>query len=496
LPGRGVVFRDLVLGVELPLMEGYAPVSPGPGAISAYMAGALLEGYGVSVSQGPEQFLQGTLRSIGDVMRVAGAPYQHSVRAAGGALEALVRSGMGDILVRAWSEGGLTKGFIAGPRGPGEGYVRVLSRCRPVARPGWRRLVVRDVSRGIDAYEIDVPRGWRIAGRFAGDSLALEAVGPGARVRARTWNGVYGPPAMAQAALMYGSRFAPPPDPGSLLPPGGWDGFVETGAPGVHLLERMSMFAHMLMGFPGFERGVLAFSEGRAAWAWVVSYRMPLPMMGFVEVWHAGVAVSEGEYAGSGLLTLLAHARPLRGLSEARRRESTAAYRQAISSIRSSSRAHRRMMESMRRASRAGPSSGPPPRGSSYSPGDVWLRDSEEERWGDTWGGSADYYVDQDGYLRNYDSGEEIVGSVGDEGVIYDSEGNEIGYIEDGRIYDSSTGEQVGVFHPEESDEYQMGILAERTSDPDRVYGTDNDIFAPEREKIKPYYTSSKDEED
>ena len=81
-------------------------------------------------------------------------------------------------------------------------------------------------------------------------------------------------------------------------------------------------------------------------------------------------------------------------------------------------------------------------------------------------GGGATFFLDSEGRLRSRDYGEEIVADrIGDDGTLYDEEGNPIGYIREGYVYDNE-GFQIGVVDRGMSDSWAVDLYEQRSCEP------------------------------
>ena len=103
--------------------------------------------------------------------------------------------------------------------------------------------------------------------------------------------------------------------------------------------------------------------------------------------------------------------------------------------------------------------------------------------------GNARFFIDSDGQIRSYDYGEEVVAREIDSiGNILDEEGNVIGRVENGYIYDSE-GSRVGVLDVNKSDEWQMELYRQNVPGAEWVFGENE--FGPEKEEgSDPYHVS------
>ncbi len=87
------------------------------------------------------------------------------------------------------------------------------------------------------------------------------------------------------------------------------------------------------------------------------------------------------------------------------------------------------------------------------------------------WAGMGVFYIDSDGVIRSRDYEDEVVAErMGSDGVLYDSEGKRVGYVEDGYVYDLN-GNRVGVLDTSISDQWQLERYEQEIADKDQVFG-------------------------
>ena len=246
--------------------------------------------------------------------------------------------------------------------------------------------------------------------------------------------------------------------------------------------------------------------------AWITTYGGVLP--GFnIFTWYAHVITLEGSgaYGPEKLVDLLVsltiHTNVSMEWLKVLRQRSQQMTRQAIRNIRAQSR----MWENIRNSIR---STSLPIYHSNYtssaeesslanafshtwdeyggaSSGDSYEGESGSRLSDYDWAsGQGTFYVDSDGMIRSVDYGEEVVAEEMDsDGTLYDSEGNVIGRVEEGYVYEE--GSRVGRLDTGISDEWQLERYEQAMGDADRILG--RDMFGAnydEESDYTPYYVT------
>jgi len=237
--------------------------------------------------------------------------------------------------------------------------------------------------------------------------------------------------------------------------------------------------------------------NGKYSAFWITTYGGELPMGAFMGIsifpWYAHVISVSGlnnpELALNFLNTMTSHLVATQEWIQTLFRRKQKLMQQMIQQARRNIREQSAMWERIRRSIRSSSfptyrSTWTPP-SSDYSQessisdvlGSLWTSDEERSEsnlsdydWG---GGQGTFYVDSDGHIRSMDYGEEIVADhIDSAGYIYDSEGREIGRIDEGYIYDNE-GYQVGRLDTGMSDDWQLEKYEQEFSDAEHTLGYD-----------------------
>ena len=237
--------------------------------------------------------------------------------------------------------------------------------------------------------------------------------------------------------------------------------------------------------------------NGKYSAFWITTYGGELPMGAFMGIsifpWYAHVISVSGlnnpELALNFLNTMTSHLVATQEWIQTLFRRKQKLMQQMMQQARRNIREQSAMWERIRRSIRSSSfptyrSTWTPP-SSDYSQessisdvlGSLWTSDEERSEsnlsdydWG---GGQGTFYVDSDGHIRSMDYGEEIVADhIDSAGYIYDSEGREIGRIDEGYIYDNE-GYQVGRLDTGMSDDWQLEKYEQEFSDAEHTLGYD-----------------------
>ncbi len=406
----------------------------------------------------------------------------------------------GQLIVRI-RPGQPAKGWIAHQSLLTPELEEISSTFRPIETVRARPLRIVDPARRMTAFNAVVPASATVEQSLQNESPHLDVRGKGYRIVVYPpQNFVHGDPFTAQAYLAVGYRPQPYMDArdyaSSVLSSMGYGTTRVEGAPVPGILSHevyAAMGRSLASGMPPMISSAIAWFDGGVAWVVTIGETF----MG-VQLWRAYLYLAIGEDALGILQSTVMHTsadvRWLNTLS----RESNAMYR----SLRSSMRSFRVPKVDLGPYTPQGQEvgdewgSGDDWAGGSgdedYSPDSTWLSDETS-----TGTGMDTFYVDSDGSVRNMDLGEEVsFHEIDSEGILRGEEGNEVGYVDDGYVYDSE-GNRMGWLDTFISDEWQMERLESESSDPADVFGY-YDWGAQENEESTetPYYSKRDEEEE
>ena len=494
-PPASIKLADPVCGVSIEVPEGWAPGSLKGRALTVSSSADLVTGYGACVlNASPERALRLFLSLLPGRVSVEGA------RRSPQGVEAEFRSLIpgthivieGVVAAEARERGTLLR------YATGSADLPEVSAFTPAPL---RRAVLRSPL-GEDALSLVIPKDWVVRGSLIADGVAVyEVVTPNATLK----------------YLGESQGLGQLPDPLEFavdrLGIGGDYMVFPLGLPPVASIAFTKAFGASVVGGSWGYRSYLAGSRGRWVWVYAVYYALPM----VPPVWHLGAYVAEGDDALNTLLVSAAHTHWLEKYLVALGKREAEAGRAAMASFRRSMAASRAAMASFRRSLSSGMLSYSSDR-SSYSSyddtgysGEDWSSgsDSDSEFMGlaeelgkdrdevgggdfsnyDMDSGNAEFFIDSEGRIRSYDYGEEVVGmEVDSVGNILDEEGNVIGKVENGYVYDSE-GSRVGVLDVDKSDEWQVELYEQNIPGAEWVFGENE--FGPEKEEGNdPYHVS------
>ena len=405
---------------------------------------------------------------------------------------------------------------------------RTVSTCRPIPA---LRASIPDTMRGLNAYHILLPHGATLAGHVYPDGgLACTVEGRGYTIRFQSSPRYVDPgsmgmnPFFAQSLAMQGatvircmsardyayqvlsSMGAQPEESYNVGP------IPVT----IHSIMEALGLARGGMGRGFYDSTLARFkTSGSEGYLWVTTYGLQAAMLAPYTMWRAVISYIVGPPDRSEqLLSLLFTV--MSGLTADQKWLQTVraeAMRKAKETIRGSRAIHWSIMRSIRDRSQLWRQVQETFRDTSemvmdnfYSGMEAGVK--ETMQLSDVLGSTEDtstvpdiseydigglgtqrFYLNDGGTLRAYGTEEELsVAEIDGTGVLRDEEGRELGRIDEGYVYDSE-GNRVGFIDTEISDDWQLELLEQQLADADTTLG--RDIFGPEEEEAdRPAYVS------